>query len=659
MHVNTNDGTINWDYTITEAELDFLAAGETVTVVYTITVNDANGGTDTQDVTVTIIGSNDAPVLNNSGIMNLPNVLMNATDPGGELVSAIIASAGGDRITDVDSGSVEGIAVTAVDDINGTWEYSTNGGTSWTAFGLVTNGSAVVLMDTTNDLIRFVPTPGFTGNAAITFRAWDATDGNTSGTGAVNTGTGGVATAFSSATESASIYVEPAESGMWLSTDSDVGPDYGEATSGVAGLSSWSEGTVIGMGDPNLSYGVGTTNGTFQAVSNFDLFAADNDVEITGLHYVGSNITVTGAGISGGSIDLTVGDMLFSTDDAESLSNAAAGAPAGWSNSIATAPGSIYAFRAENAGDYSSGFFRLVMNDPAVNETQGLTLVEADTKIGNTWVDAGDFLYVQSGNIQQNEIFWYDTSANTSFQLIDGADIGIDNGGGEPELIGIELIENSTIVGGVALNSGNILLTIDRSDNVGDNNLSVKRQDVFVLNVTATTLDSGTALATASLLFDGDDVNFDNSRENVDALSLFVRGSGTNQAPVLGTTSGAASYTENNPHVVIDGSITVSDVDSPDFNGGILSVNFSAGGATGDRLSIFNQGTGAGQIGVSGDDVTFGGVTIGIFHRWIEQHRSTGYQSECQRRCGGHADAAAKHHLLECIETTRPRLRVP
>ena len=60
---NTNDGTINWDYTITEAELDFLAAGETVTVVYTITVDDANGGTDTQDVTISITGANDAPVI--------------------------------------------------------------------------------------------------------------------------------------------------------------------------------------------------------------------------------------------------------------------------------------------------------------------------------------------------------------------------------------------------------------------------------------------------------------------------------------------------------------------------------------------------------------------------------------------------------------------
>ena len=60
---NTNNGTINWDYTIADADLDFLAAGETVTVVFTITVDDGNGGTDTQDVTINITGSNDAPVI--------------------------------------------------------------------------------------------------------------------------------------------------------------------------------------------------------------------------------------------------------------------------------------------------------------------------------------------------------------------------------------------------------------------------------------------------------------------------------------------------------------------------------------------------------------------------------------------------------------------
>ena len=60
---NSNDGTINWDYTVSESDLNFLAAGEEVTAVFTITVNDGNGGTASEDVTVTITGSNDVPTL--------------------------------------------------------------------------------------------------------------------------------------------------------------------------------------------------------------------------------------------------------------------------------------------------------------------------------------------------------------------------------------------------------------------------------------------------------------------------------------------------------------------------------------------------------------------------------------------------------------------
>lgn len=57
---NTNSGTINWDFSLNENQLDFLAQGEVVTVVFTITVDDQIGGTDTQEVTITITGSNDS-----------------------------------------------------------------------------------------------------------------------------------------------------------------------------------------------------------------------------------------------------------------------------------------------------------------------------------------------------------------------------------------------------------------------------------------------------------------------------------------------------------------------------------------------------------------------------------------------------------------------
>ncbi len=61
--MNTNDGTVNWDYTIADSDLDFLGEGETVKAVYTITVTDDENAITTQDVTITITGANDEAVV--------------------------------------------------------------------------------------------------------------------------------------------------------------------------------------------------------------------------------------------------------------------------------------------------------------------------------------------------------------------------------------------------------------------------------------------------------------------------------------------------------------------------------------------------------------------------------------------------------------------
>ncbi|MDL2336987.1 MAG: hypothetical protein QFE16_04010, partial [Pseudomonadota bacterium] len=64
---------------------------------------------------------------------------------------------------------------------------------------------------------------------------------------------------------------------------------------------------------------------------------------------------------------------------------------------------------------------------------------------------------------------------------------------------------------------------------------------------------------------------------------------------------------------VFDADVSVKDVDSADFNGGQLSVNLLSGLTATDVLAIRNQGNGAGQIGVSGASISFGGTTIGSF----------------------------------------------
>ncbi len=55
--------TGGWTYTLDNAlaATQGLAEGDSVTELYTVTVTDENGATDTQDVTITITGTNDAP----------------------------------------------------------------------------------------------------------------------------------------------------------------------------------------------------------------------------------------------------------------------------------------------------------------------------------------------------------------------------------------------------------------------------------------------------------------------------------------------------------------------------------------------------------------------------------------------------------------------
>ena len=75
----------------------------------------------------------------------------------------------------------------------------------------------------------------------------------------------------------------------------------------------------------------------------------------------------------------------------------------------------------------------------------------------------------------------------------------------------------------------------------------------------------------------------------------------------------ALAYTENSPATVIAPDAQLTDADSPDFDTGSLTVSFQANGTSADQLFIRNQGSGAGQIGISGPNITYGGVAIGVF----------------------------------------------
>ncbi|WP_210205755.1 VCBS domain-containing protein [Hoeflea marina] len=58
----SDSGTIDWRFSAADARFDYLAKGETVTLSYTVRLNDGDGGVTDQVVDITVVGTNDAPV---------------------------------------------------------------------------------------------------------------------------------------------------------------------------------------------------------------------------------------------------------------------------------------------------------------------------------------------------------------------------------------------------------------------------------------------------------------------------------------------------------------------------------------------------------------------------------------------------------------------
>jgi hypothetical protein len=165
-------------------EYDYLAVGQSATASVTYTIEDLHKSTDSATLTIAIGGINDAPTLDNTGSMRLNSISEDPSSNPGTRVTDIIASAGGDRIKDVDSGAVEGVVVYAVDNTHGTWQFSTNSGSTWSNFGSPTTSRARLLAATSSTRIRFVPTLNYNGTVSpgIRFRAWDQTSGTNGGT---------------------------------------------------------------------------------------------------------------------------------------------------------------------------------------------------------------------------------------------------------------------------------------------------------------------------------------------------------------------------------------------------------------------------------------------------------------------------------------------
>ncbi|UFZ08664.1 VCBS domain-containing protein [Bradyrhizobium ontarionense] len=90
-------GEVAWTYQVDDNSVQFLRAGQTVTEVYAVTVSDGHGGQATQNVTVTVTGTEDAPVLTAGG----SGAVTEAADASAQDIAPITGSLG---VTDRDVG---------------------------------------------------------------------------------------------------------------------------------------------------------------------------------------------------------------------------------------------------------------------------------------------------------------------------------------------------------------------------------------------------------------------------------------------------------------------------------------------------------------------------------------------------------------------------
>ncbi|MDS1344785.1 DUF4347 domain-containing protein [Planktothrix agardhii] len=224
--------------------------------------NGQGSNQDNKDVYGTIL-LNTAPVLADT-VVTLTPILEDADVPTGavgNLISSIAAI--GTNITDSDTGAVAGVAITGADTTNGSWFYTIDGGTTWTALGAVSDTNARLLAANANTRIYFQPTPNYNGTVTngITFRAWDQMAGANGST--ADTSTNGGSTVFSALTDTAAITVTAVND---KPSFSNAGNQILTAwTSTAQSVSNWAN-TVI----------FGPANESTQTVSNYTVTNNDN-----------------------------------------------------------------------------------------------------------------------------------------------------------------------------------------------------------------------------------------------------------------------------------------------------------------------------------------------------------------------------------------------
>ncbi|MGB0721688.1 MAG: DUF4347 domain-containing protein [Gammaproteobacteria bacterium] len=291
----------------------------------TVVGNDGIEDSTIASVSVSIQTVNSAPVLDDSvsPVLDTIDEDVDSGDNSGNTIAEIVVDG---SITDVDGDAVEAIAIFAVDDANGRWEYSTDNGSSWARIddGSLGSGHALLLDGSLGGAlaqrVRFVPAADYNGTATFNYRAWDRSAGS-AGTYADATSTGDT-TPFSLLSDSASVSVVAVNDAPEAVVPDDLAVTR-DTSSAIGGLS---------ISDPESSQGdleitLAVTQGTLTLAQIDGLTFVEGDGEADASLTVSGSVADINAALA--SLSYRPNDAFVGTDtltlDVSDLANSGAG----------------------------------------------------------------------------------------------------------------------------------------------------------------------------------------------------------------------------------------------------------------------------------------------------------------------------------------------
>jgi len=513
----------------------------------------ANGGSTAFSIaahsaSITVTESNTAPVL--SGANNLSTINEDPAVNPGTLVSALIAG----QVVDVDPGAASGIAVTAVDNTNGTWQYTLNGGGLWADFGTPSAAAARLLAADASTAVRFVPNANWNGAVApgITFRAWDRTSGWAGATASVSSASSLVDNFTTAA------YNNNAGSANWSTNWVESDDDGGGATGGNILVTGGA--LRVGPGSSGDSiYRQADLTGLGSATLSFDFSSA----LISGKPTIEARISADGG--------VTYSTLATFTKNL----NTGSGSMSFDISAYASGSTRVQFLVSGNAG----GAIYLSLDNVQINASAsgGSTAFSVATASASITVNPVNDAPVRAAGLAANLTVLEDAAA-TSLGL--GA-LTYAPGGGSDEaaqtLTYTVTAVPSAVLGNVTLSDGLTVVTTSTSYS-----LAQLRGMQFV---PAANANGGPATFSWNVVDSGGTVN---GGVNTRAESLTVTVTPVNDAPVVSATGTTLAYTENDAASAVDAGLTVSDLDNANLASARVSIsaNFVAGE---DVLAFTNQ----------------------------------------------------------------------